>query len=107
MNTFSLRKRLFLSPASTGSTAYILAEVESSHGGEYKWGHYMLSLADCRQRVDLEFFMSSSRARRRSLAKIDLLIEQLNIFRTALLTEAKLIAEHERRGKGLRKKAQT
>lgn len=106
MNTFTLRKRLFLAPVSTGSTAYALAEVESSHGGEYKWGHYMLSLADCRQRVDLEFFMSSSRARRRSLAKIDLLIELLNTFRTALVAEAKLIAEQERRGKSSRKKAQ-
>jgi len=42
---FSFRKRVFLNPVSTGHTSYILAEVESSRDGEYKWGHYMLTIA--------------------------------------------------------------
>ena len=51
---FSLRKRVFLNPVSTGQTSYILAEVESSRDGEYKWGHYMLTIADCRRHIQLE-----------------------------------------------------
>ena len=43
-NVFSLRKRSFLSPVSTGFTSHIFAEVESSNEGEYRWGHNMLTL---------------------------------------------------------------
>ncbi len=87
---------MFLAPASTGSTAYLLAEVESSQGGEYKWGNYMLTLADCHRRIELEFFMGTLRARRQSLAKIDLLIKLMNAFRAALSAEANLITDYER-----------
>jgi len=99
MNTFRFRKRVFLEPVSTGSAAYVLAEVESSRGGEYKWGHYMLSLADGYRRIELECFMHTLRARRRSLAKIDLLIKLLNAFRAALDSEAKLMTEYEKKDK--------
>jgi hypothetical protein len=37
MSTFGYRKRVFLASISTGHTSYILTEVESSRGGEYKW----------------------------------------------------------------------
>ena len=47
------RKRVFLASISTGHTSYILTEAESSRGGEYKWGHYMLTMADCRRRIQL------------------------------------------------------
>ncbi|MGH9970341.1 MAG: hypothetical protein ACREBG_21470 [Pyrinomonadaceae bacterium] len=99
MSTFLYRKRVFLSPASTGYTSYVLAEVQSSEGGEYKWGHYMLSLADCRRRIELEFFLGTARARRQSLAKVDLLLEVLNAFRAALSAEAQLITQFEREGR--------
>ena len=39
MSIFGYRKRVFLGSISTGHTSYILTEVESSRGGEYKWGH--------------------------------------------------------------------
>jgi hypothetical protein len=96
---FSYRKRIFLSPISTGHTSYIFTEVESSRDGEYKWGHYMLTLADCRRRIQLEFFIGTNRARRASLVKIDLLIKQLEQFRTALRTEAGLIEQYEAKQK--------
>ena len=99
MSKFLYRKRVFLVPMSTGQTSYVFAEVESSHGGEYKWGHYMLSLADCRRRIELEFFLGTARARRQSLAKLDLLLQVLNAFRTALSSEAQLISEYEKEGK--------
>ena len=50
-NVFSLRKRSFLSPVSTGFTSHIFAEVESSNEGEYRWGHNMLTIADCRYKT--------------------------------------------------------
>src|SRR5215203_7411448 len=102
---FSFRKRVFLNPISTGQTSYILAEVESSRGGEYKWGHCMLTLADCRRRIQLEFFLGTLRARRESLRKIDLLMKQLEQFRTALRTEAGLIEQYETKQKGKPRKS--
>jgi hypothetical protein len=99
MNKFFFRKRVFLASVSTGHTSYILAEVESSRGGEYKWGHYMLTIADCRRRIQLEFFLGTVRARRESLRKLDLLLKVLGSFRKALLAEAQLITEYERAGK--------
>jgi len=84
---FNLRKRVFLSPVSTGHTSYVLAEAESSRNGEYKFGHYMLTIADCTRRVQLEFFLGTKRARQLSLKKIDLLIEILTSFRAALARE--------------------
>ena len=99
MSNFTYRKRVFLSPISTGFTSYIFAEAESSDGGEYKLGNYMLILADCRRRIELEFFLGTARHRRQSLAKIDLLLEVLNAFRAALGREAELISEYEGGGK--------
>jgi hypothetical protein len=99
MSTFGYRQRGFLASISTGHTSYILTEVESSRGGEYKWGHCMLTMADCRRRIQLEFFLGTVRARRESLRKIDLLIDQLEQFRTALRTEAGLIEQYEEKQK--------
>src|SRR6185295_14761770 len=88
---------------STGHTSYILAEVESTRGGEYKWGHCMLTIADCRRRIQLEFFLGTLRARRESLRKLDLLLKVLGSFRNALLAEAQAITEYERAAKGPQK----
>jgi hypothetical protein len=99
MNNSFFRKRVFLASVSSGTTSYILAEVESSRGGEYKWGHCMLTIADCRRRIQLEFFLGTVRARRESLRKLDLLLKVLGSFRSALLAEAHAITEVERAGK--------
>src|ERR1044072_3413611 len=93
------RKRVFLGSVSTGHTSHILAEVESSRGGEYKWGHYMLTIADCRRRIQLEFFLGTVRARRESLRKLDLMLKVLGSFRNALIAEAQAITEYERAAK--------
>ena len=106
MNKFLLRKRMFLASASSGTTSYILAEVESSSGGEYKWGHYMLTIADCRRCIQLEFFLGTVRARRESLRKVDLLLKVLGSFRNALLSEAQAITEYERSAKRVKSKSQ-
>jgi len=96
MKSKFFRKRVFLASISTGHTSYVLAEVESSRGGENKWGHCMLTIADCRRRIQLEFFLGTVRARRESLRKLDLLLNVLGSFRNALLTEARAITEAER-----------
>jgi hypothetical protein len=88
---FRYRKRTFLAPASTRSTSHILVEVESSNGGTYKNGHYMLTLADCKRQVEIEFYLGTAQRRKQSLAKIDLLVKILSDFREALNAEAKLI----------------
>ena len=99
MNSAFFRKRVFLTTVSSGHTSHVLAEVESSRGGEYKWGHCMLTIADCRRRIQLEFFLGTVQARRESLRKLDLLLKVIGSFRNALLTEAKLITEYERAAK--------
>jgi len=99
MSRHFFRKRVFLASISTGHTSYVLAEVESSRGGEYKWGHCMLTIADCRRRIQLEFFLGTVRGRRESLKKLDLLLKVLGSFRSALLAEAQLITEYERAAK--------
>ena len=99
MSSFTYRKRLFLNPVSSGHTSYVLAEVESSRSGEYKFGHYMLTLADCRRSIEYEFFLGNARSRRQSVAKVDLLLRVLTAFREALLREAGLIHNHEREAK--------
>src|SRR5690348_4792833 len=83
----SFRKRSFLNPAHADQTSYIHAVVESTRDGEYPWGTNMLTIADCRRSVQLEFFLGTRRARRVSLAKIELLISILTRFRAALVRE--------------------
>ena len=91
MVKFSYRKRSFLNPTSTGHTSYILAEVESSQNGEYPWGSNMLTIADCKRIIRLEFFLGRKQERRRSLKKLNLLIDVLTRFREVLIKESELI----------------
>ena len=93
---FTFRKRSFLNPISTGHTSYILAEVESSDNGAYQWGNYLLTIADCKRIIRLEFALGHKRERRRSLAKINLLINVLTSFRDALVREISLIEKHDK-----------
>ena len=65
----------------------------------------MLTLADCRRRVQLEFFLGTKRARRNSLRKINLLIDVLTRFRTALLKEIELIEKFEQGNTSKKSKA--
>jgi hypothetical protein len=93
---WTFRKRVFLNSIESGYTSFILAEAESSHNGAYKFGNYILRIADCHRVIDFEFFLGSKRARRRSLAKINLLIDILTRFRDALVKEHDLIEKHKK-----------
>jgi hypothetical protein len=59
----------------------------------------MITIADCRRRIQLEFFIGTKRARRISLAKINLLIDVLTEFRDALTKEIALIEQQTQRDK--------
>ena len=67
----------------------------------------MLTIADCRRRIQLEFFLGTVRARRESLRKLDLLLNVLGSFRKVLLAEAQLITEYERAEKRSKPTAKT
>jgi hypothetical protein len=95
---FIFRRRYFLNPRSTGHTSHVLAEVESSRDGKYPWGTNMLTIADCRRSIELEFFLGNAAARKHSIYKIDLLISVLCAFREALKREIALIEQPKRRG---------
>ena len=95
-NIFAFRKRLFLNRTAIEHTSFILAEAESSDNGAYRWGHYMLTLADCKRIIHLEFFLGTKLARRRALAKINLLIDILTRFRDALVKESALIENYKK-----------
>lgn len=85
------RKRAFLNPISSGQPSFIFAVAESSEGGKKTYGNYVLTVADCKRMVELEFPLTSPRLRKQSLAKIDLVAQVVNRFRDAIHAEAKLI----------------
>jgi hypothetical protein len=88
---YAFSKRAFLNPASTHQASYIQAHVQTGQDGPERWGDNMVIIADCKRVIQLEFFLGSKRDRRISLAKIDLLIDILTQFRTALAKEIRLI----------------
>lgn len=91
------RKRVFLNPISTGEPSFVFAVADSSKGGKEAHGNYVLTVADCKRMVELEFPLTSPRMRKRSRAKIDLLAEVVNRFKDALHAEADLVDQRKRR----------
>lgn len=80
---------------STHLTSYIQAHVQTGHEGPDKWGDNMVTIADCKRVVQLEFSLGSKQDRRISLAKINLLIKVLMQFRRALVKEINSIERGE------------
>jgi len=84
MPQFRYHKRTFLAPASSRTSSYIVAEVESTQGGAYALGTNMLTIADCGRQIQLEFFLGNARDRQRSLAKLSclrkLLIRSVSLY---------------------------
>src|SRR5690349_12983478 len=88
--------RRFLAPASTGLTSYILADVEDTRNGEYKFGNNLLTIGDCKRSIQLEFFLGTAKARKHSYSKICQLISDLVNFGAALKKEKELIEQFEK-----------
>jgi hypothetical protein len=91
------RKRAFLNPITTGKPSFVFAVAESSEGGRKTYGNYVVTIADCKRMIELEFSLASPRVRKQSLAKIDLLAEVVNRFKDAIHTEADLINRRRRK----------
>jgi hypothetical protein len=92
---FAYCERVFLHPPTTGKNSYICAIAESSEGGVYKAGDYVLIVADCHHAIELEFSLINPKEREESLAKIEVLVEIVSRFREALHSEAKAIESIE------------
>jgi hypothetical protein len=91
------RKRVFLNPITTGKPSFVFAVAQSSEGGKKAYGNYVLTVADCRRIIELEFSLASPRVRKQSLAKIDLLAEIVNRFKDTVHAEAELINGRQRK----------
>jgi len=91
------RKRAFLNPISTGRPSFVFAVADSSDGGKKPHGNYVLTIADCKRMIELEFSLASPRLREHSLAKVDLLAEVINRFRESVHAEADLIDQRKRK----------
>ena len=63
----------------------------------------MITIADCKNVIKLEFFLGSKGDRRISLRKINLLINVLTLFRDALLKQIQLIEKENSRGQSPKK----
>ena len=85
------RKRVFLNRISTGKPSFVYAVAQSSEGGKKEHGDYVLTIADCKRMIELDFSLAGPRLRKQSLAKIDLLAEVINRFKDAIHAEADLI----------------
>jgi hypothetical protein len=94
LRNYSYRKRQFLNPLSAEHDSYISVICESSDGGTNALGTNLVTIADCRRVIQLEFPLGYSSDRRLSLAKADLLIRVLTDFRDALRKESKMIAKN-------------
>jgi hypothetical protein len=97
VNRFRYYKRTFLAHAASNTSSYIIAEVESSNDGTYPLGTNMLTIADCDKQIELEFSLANASARRRSLARAELLAEVISDFRDNLREEAKQIIRISKR----------
>ena len=91
------RKRAFLNPISTGKPSFVFAVAQSSEGGKKEYGDYVLTIADCKRIIELNFSLTGPRLRKQSLAKIDLLAEVINRFKDAIHAEADLIERRKRK----------
>jgi hypothetical protein len=105
ISNFRYLKRTFLSPPSTRNGSYILAQVESSIRGSDPNITNIVSIADCKHVIELEFYLGTATHRRQSLATIDLLMKVLGEFRRALRAEAALLQKADKElQKGIKKK---
>lgn len=93
---FAYRKKFFLAPA-PGDTSSILLEAEDSENGNKKNGHYVVTITDNHQRVNLDFYLGTAKHRKQSMDKINLLITQLVRFGHTLMLQSQAIDRASRK----------
>lgn len=115
--------RRFLNLPGFHGGAYVVAYVEDTSGREitrrdsfgYEGSRYVnphprliLEIADCSERIDLEFDVSSELQAENSLHKVDVLLTALTDFRAGLVDEARSYRDRElhvaRLNRGLKKR---
>ena len=102
---FRYLKRTFLRPPSSQHGAYILAQVESSVRGSHRNTTNIITIADCKRVIELDFYLGTASDRRASLATMDLLMKVFGEFRRGLRAEAALLQKADQElQKGLKKK---
>lgn len=94
----AFRRREFLNPERTGHTSYILAEIDSTHNGKFIHGSNVITIADCRRVIRLEFFLGNPEARVDSIDKIELLLNIMVQFRECLKKQIELIERDQFQG---------
>jgi hypothetical protein len=109
-----VNERWFLNLPGFHGGAYVIAYVEDTSDRAPARGRYckddcpdcphnfeartILEIADCADRIQLEFDLDTELARANSLHKVDTLIAALRVFRSGLVAE---FAEHDRRDREL------
>lgn len=109
-----VNERWFLNLPGFHRGAYVLAYVEDTserHPGPRRWceedcarcphnfePRIVLEIADCEERINLEFDLETEAERVNSLHKLDTLIATLRVFRTGIVAE---FAEYDRRQREL------
>jgi hypothetical protein len=112
-----LDQRAFLNYPGFYGRAFVLAYVEDTSERDFEkpWGgrrvppapRTILEIADCENRISLEFDVTSADQRQNSLHKVDTLVATLQQFREALEAECLLFEqrEHDLAERKRRKKA--
>ena len=100
-----LDERVFLNYPGFYGRAFVLAYVEDTSEREFEkpWGgrrvpptpRTILEIADCENRINLEFDVTSAAQRQNSLHKLDTLMAALLPFREALEAEGLLYEQRE------------
>ena len=111
-----VNERVFLNLPGFHGGAYVLAYVEDTSERHAKWHsecdeddhcdecphnfepRTILEMADCNDRIELEFDVDSEAGRENSLHKVETLIAALRVFREGLVAE---FAEYDRREREL------
>jgi hypothetical protein len=113
-----VNERYFLNLPGFYSSAFIVAFVEDTAGRGPETCHYcdsdcdegpcnfeprmILQIADCDDRIDLEFDVDSEAGRANSLHKLDTLISALRVFRAGIVAEGD---EYQRRERELERRS--
>ena len=88
--------RRFLNLPGFHGSAYVVAYVEDTSGREGNpHPRVILEIADCSERINLEFELDSELDVENSLHKVDVLLAALSEFRAGLVEEARLYRERQ------------
>jgi hypothetical protein len=101
------RKRQFISRE---SDSFISMVIEDTVEGTYLLGTNLITLADCKRRVEFEFPLTNARLARNSIRKAELLAQAFAEYRDVLKKESEHLMKNLKKGnvsgnrKGARKK---